>query len=90
MSLPPDTGLTIAEVRRIAATFALRRGIAFDPALLADVDALAEEIVLDQALAGVAGDPGTPCGVYAGGERADPCAAIENLNHHFVSQSSEP
>ena len=85
MSLPPDTGLTIAEVRRIAATFALRRGIAFDPALLAEVDALAEEIVLDQALAGVAGDPGTPCGMYAGGERVDLSLLTRKLKRTFVS-----
>lgn len=50
MTLPPNTGLTIVEVRRLAATLAVRRGIPFDRTLIEDIEALAEDIILADAL----------------------------------------
>lgn len=67
MTLPPNTGLTIDEVRRLAVALARRRGIHADLTLDAEILAIAEEIVLDQALATTQGTLEPPVGLMQGG-----------------------
>ena len=53
MGLPDETKFTIIEVRQIATRVAMRRGVEFDPMLIADIEDVIADVILESVREGL-------------------------------------